>query len=528
MEDKTKQIDNITEEITELEPKSVVKKPKSTTNITFLNPFTNGQRIADTGAALVPDWWSKTRDKRLDQLAKSSDYYTIAIRNIEKKVFSVPPVVKLNDDERGESDEDKQLLKFYQAFIQKYWYENLSKIIYNTLVFDNGWFIELNSNSGGGSKSQIKPSVLSDGTEIPVAGWEVKDTLRCVRTGDDKYPVKYISVDNKEYKFHKTRILFGADMPSSDPAMYGVGFSSLSSVLQNLTQMKGFDDLVFDQVWSGDVGEIWFYWDKNLVKGTLDDILKVVSQKEADYNKASGTKTITIESDSEVPPKLENIPLRKLPEGFEKDKAVEQIMTLIAFSIGVDVREIYHVKGGGATKADAETQDKKANKKFVSWFLTTWENIINTNILPDWLIVNFDDIDEDDLKRKAEARKLLAETHKMEIENGTITTKIAIEQLFEQKHITEAQRDLLISDYEERQDLEAEQNKQPILGAVIPTPDRNQQTTEDRNTPQLQRQIKQAEPGVILTEADGFVITDGDIKKAVEEANGTKIGDLIN
>jgi hypothetical protein len=515
-----KQIADINTELAELNPRSVVKKPKNNTNVHFFDYWSNPKKINDTGVGLVPDWGHKDRDKRLDQLAKQSNYFMTAVNNVVKKVFSVPPIVKLNDDERGQSEEDKDLLKFYQEMIKIYWYDNLESIIYNTLIFDNGWFVELLSNSGGGSKNVLKPSTLMDGTEIPVAGWEVKDTLRCTRTGDTKYPVRYLSTDNKEYKFHKSRILFGANLPSSDPAMYRYGFSSLSIVLHNVMQMKGFDDLIFNQVWDGDIGQLWFLWEKEGDGDRLQKVQNTVKQKRENYEKATGVLSVMIESDAEEAPKLERIDLQKLPENFDKREAVELLVTLIAFAIGVDVREVYHVKGGGATKADAETQDKKANKKFISWFLTTWENIINTHILPTWLIVNFDDIDEDDLRRKAEARKLLSETHKFEIETGVMTVEVAIEQLFEQKHITETQRDLLISALEERRKTEQEEANKPILGAVLPTPDRRQDN--------IQRQIKEAEPGRILATADGFVITDGDIEKAIEEAEGTKIGQLIS
>jgi hypothetical protein len=484
------------------DPKSTIKKPKNNVgSFLFLNPYTNGLpsiTTPDTGAGLVDNYWTKNRDKQLDQLVKQSDYMFIALANVIYKVFSVPPIIKLEDADRGDSEEDKDLLKFYQTLLNDLWCSNVVQYLYSTLVYDNGFFIEILTNGGGSSSSQLTPSTLADGTEIPALSFKILDTLRCTRTGDDTYPVIYKSTDGKNYKFHHSRIIYGSDMTSPKPEMYGVGFSAVSRVLQNLTQAKASDDLLYSMLYDGDIGRIIQMWEKEGDKQSLvEDLSKLFelsTQKNKDYKKGIGTKTIIMGSDGTEPPQMLEILLQKLPDGFNKREMIEDIMTLIAFSIGVDVREIYHVKGGGATKADATIQDKKSTKKFISWFLTITENWINNHILPSWMKVNFDDIDEDNKRLKAEARKVLAETHKIELENGTITV-----------------------------------NNQIIPGISLNTPNNQPQGTNGNNQETgLFRSTKQAEPGEVLLASNGFVLTTGDIAKAKEEALGTKIGELLN
>ena len=132
------------------------------------------------------------------------------------------------------------------------------------------------------------------------------------------------------------------------------------------------------------------------------------------------------------PPQIEQVELQRLPEGYDKETAVRIFMALFASAVSFDIREIWPISGqAGATKADAEIQHIKMQRKFVLWFVKNMTMILDNCYVSMFGRIDFGYIDEVEAREGQEKRKFFGETIGIELANQTINVETAIKQYVE-------------------------------------------------------------------------------------------------
>lgn len=193
--------------------------------------------LADTGN-LSPYWWSWAREQYLATNWQKCPLFAGAVFNIGAKLSTIPPIIEPRDPSlKSERDRAE---KFAISLVEGSefgvgWLEFAMKWFQARWLSDNGAFAEI---LGRGPK---------DGPIIgPAVGLANMDSMCCWRTGHPEWPVVYKQeLTGKKYKLHRSRVIFGAQLPSTIDRMNGVGlswFSRCMGVTQSIV-----DDLTFKQ-----------------------------------------------------------------------------------------------------------------------------------------------------------------------------------------------------------------------------------------------------------------------------------------
>lgn len=368
----------------------------------------------------IPPWWSPARDFELRKFWKRCDYLAGAIYTMEARMSSITrrivPVDPSNRLHLMQADMMTQLLDDSPEYGEG-WTAFYSKFIEELITMDNGAFVEIIGD--GPSDGPIMGAPLS------IA---VLDSYRCQRTGNAKYPVIYTDEHGERHKLHRSRVMFSAQMPSPDATMLGVGFSSVSRVI-NVAQTM-LDVLIYKQERLGSRPHQAIL----LTSGGLDpdDVAlafeaaesQLDSQGLSRYSKIVLTGSSTIQ-DADI----KEVNLAELPEGFDEYNSIVLGMAAIALGFGVDARELFPAMGQGATRADAMLSHLKQRGKSPGQIIDLTEKLFNQKFLPPHLKMTFDFQDDAQDRQSAEIGKLRQEKWNYSVQNGSLTPRIIREQM---------------------------------------------------------------------------------------------------
>ena len=382
---------------------------------------------------IIPPYWSPQRDEALKRLARSNDYFSVAIFNAIMRFSPILPNVNALDN--GD-DVGMETATISQMLLQRNWIKIAQACLQDVNTTDNGMFIEV---LGGGSNPDgpLEPIQIPDTNIIlPATGLKHLDSTKCTRTGHDEFPVRYRHSDGKEYKLHHTRVIFESQLPSTDSEMNGVGFCAVSRLLSTLLQSTESERILTDMLYDGMVGEIVMAYGLSLEN--MHDAYQAATTQVVDPTLPRFRKSFYLEMDTDDW-RIERHPLRRLPEGWDKEEDVTRVMYLLAGAIGVDPRELWPSVRVGQTKSDAELQHAKARLKLGKWWCETMTAALNEKFVPVNACVEFELQDEYEKSQSRDSRQQLSTIHGTEIDSGVITVDVAREQMMNEGYITEAQ-----------------------------------------------------------------------------------------
>lgn len=385
--------------------------------------------LASAGMS-IPSWWSPARDKVLRNFWKKTDYLSGAVYAMESKMSTIPFRVIAKDPSNKDyvmQAEDITNTLYGSADFGQGWETCYGKAIQDLITQDNGMFLEI---IGEGD-----PAGPLTGAPVSVAHL---DSSRCQRTGNPTYPVIYHDVDGRMYKLHYTRVMYASLQTSPIAEMYGVGFSSVSrcaNVAQSL-----YDILIFKQEKMGSRPHR-----KILVtRGGLDpnDLQTAFAMAESEMdssNLSRYSKIVMTGSSSIADADVKEIDLSSLPDGFNEETSVNLGMATISLAFGVDARELWPATGGGATRADALLQHIKQRGKAPGHIIQITEQLFNMKFLPPHLMMVFDFQDDAQDRQVADTRKVRSDARTSDINNGSISVRIAREQMLSSGDIDRSQ-----------------------------------------------------------------------------------------
>lgn len=396
------------------------------------------------GASLIAPWWSKRRDMELYEFVPKVPHLIGSFYTLASKLSAVPfrieprdPAVKAHRDLaeqfQGVLEEESEFGQGWEGFMVPSLFDLWSQ--------DNGWFGEV---IGEGSK---------DGPiRGPAVGLAHLDSYRCQRTGNAEFPVVYTGMDGRPYKLHRSRVIYGSQMPSPREEMFGVGYcwaSRCLDVAQNLLDIMTFKQ---EKLGSRPARRLMIT-QGGLDPDTLQSAFKQAEETMTGQGLTRYSKNV-IAGDGMMPEaNVVSIDLAGLPDGFDEQQSVTLGMFTIALTGAVPPRWLWPASETGATKADAMYQHVAgltggpgATLKLIATALGGSERgKLSTagKFLPPTLKMVFDFQDDEEDRTQAEIRRTRAEQREKDLADEVITIRVAREQAVESGDITQAQFEMM-------------------------------------------------------------------------------------
>lgn len=391
---------------------------------------------------IIPGWWSKARDRRLRDFAPSSDHFQGAMWMIGAKLANVPFTIQPRD---RSIKTHQRLADQYQVIAQnglqlwQGWSEFWTLFFTDLWTTDNGAFGEV--LGGGRPGGQLKP---------PVIGLNHLDSLRCQRTSNPEYPVKYYDVDGKIYRFHHTRIIFKSQQPSTDAQMYRVGHCWLSRAINNVQQLVDQDVYFQEALGSRPMRQLLL--GRGISTKELMDAVSMSEEGMDNQGLRRYAKTAFVGDPNNTDIGIDSIPFSFLPEGYNKQQQTSIAMFVIALAGGFPPRWLWPATAAGATKADAMFQHISGVGGGAQWHLDMMQNLLSYSsvagnvpamlppkFLPKELKIVFDFQDDVEDLQQAEIQKIRAETRKIDLETTVDTIRVSREKALVAGDLSQAQ-----------------------------------------------------------------------------------------
>jgi hypothetical protein len=381
----------------------------------------------------IPGWWSTSRDNRLRTFYKDSDHLSGTVFTF-RSMMTATPFKILPRDNTVKSHAAQA--KIYDTIIKN---NTHSRSNVSTQSWESGYgpFIEDVLTQDNGGFFAIEGPGRPDGplTGTPTALIHL-DSFRCQRTGSREYPVLYTDLDGRRFKLHNSRVIVYSSMSSSIAELYGIGFCAVSRCIH--TAQSLIDDLNYKEEKMGSRPKRGLM----VVEGASQKAVKTIES--AMMMADEGMDNRGLARYAPIPliglrtgQSLSLFDLASVPDGFDYLQDVQLGMSLMALAFGVDVRQLAFAIGvAGQTKADAEIQHIKMEGKGPGEIFQVTKQQLEQKFLPPYLKIEFDRQDDFKDQLAAQIKNERSERHERDVNTGTVSIRVAREQMVEDGDLT--------------------------------------------------------------------------------------------
>ena len=408
--------------------------------------FSARERVVFEGDR-VPPWWTPWRDRFLWEIMIGSDVLASAIFSTSARLSSVPinvvPVDRTNKAHRRMANWSDMLLKHH-------WLKIAFQAAVDWQTQDNGCFVEI--MGAGDPGGPIEPTKIPGTQDFVFAtGLRILDAQMCQRTGDETYPVLYryrpVGGVEKLYKFHQSRIVAVAQMPSTRSTMNGVGLSGASRCIRAISQLD--DVALLEQEIMGSRPASQLIFSRGVSAEAIKDAFTKADERAveegrlayADRKRTARSVFVSVEgpSDQVKASSIEMLDLKRLPENYDPKVNMEIAINVVAMALGFDPREIWPGTATGATRADAEVQQQKSVVKTPGIWMNTWSVELGQKWCAWPTVISFDAQDSAQDSLRADIHQKHAVTIAQYLSAGAIDVQTAWEMMLEDGDISEEQ-----------------------------------------------------------------------------------------
>lgn len=395
--------------------------------------FTLDRILTEIGSyqEMIPRWWSSRRDKKLRELAFGNDYTQLAINTAVLKLSGIPLTVQAKN---MNVSAHQRLADEFDEMLQAILPDLLPRYIQDLLTQDNGAFAVVMDE-----QRDARQPVIGMPTGIMHL-----DAAYCHRTGHAEYPIRYSHRENDGtehwYPIHHSRLIEMVELRSSERDMYGVGRCFMSRVIQTARTLLDMVTLEQETIGSRPATEI--------IHGEGFDSPEILKKAFREATLAGDNAGLSIHGGriymtSEIGSKVNRIPLRTYPDGFNKERDLTLGMYVIASAMGMDARELWPATASGATKADASIQHMKTQAKLPAWWIRNLTMELESKFLPSSLRIVSDYTDDEQDERRAAISRARASRRSADMTSAITDKRAEREMMLEDGELTQAQFDRL-------------------------------------------------------------------------------------
>jgi hypothetical protein len=312
-------------------------------------------------------------------------------------------------------------------------------VIQDLLTCDNGVFIRIRHAddetqliktkafqvAGAVEQTFDEVKVTSSSPGSKVAGLYHLDSLRCTRTGNLMYPVRYQPVRGAPQLLRWDQVLVYADQPSPRAELYGIGMCAASRAYKTIANLAAMRQMLYEFIAGKGATKVSFV--QGIGQQTLENVLKAGEQNAQAKGLVYFLGTILGAIPSDTPLSLTEVLLKQLPAGFDMKQVLDDAYLVYANCIGIPVQDIQPLSGQGfGTGTQTVILQEQATGIGIAAFLKWWEQTVSDRILPATTELSFDnEHDVRDQQARAQAKLTRAQERAARITSGEISPPIA-------------------------------------------------------------------------------------------------------
>lgn len=387
----------------------------------------------------LPPYWSWWRDVALAATPHKEDMWAGAVSKVVTKFAAHSYTIKDADDSTRKVSASQQLLK--RADGGQGWIIFAEKIIQDLACTDNGVFIRIRRADDETQTIKLKSTmsypglpgqqfdeatVTNSAPASKIVGLYHLDSLRCMRTGNLMYPVRYQPVMGPPQLLRWDQVLTYADQPSSRAELMGVGFCAASRCYKTIAKLAALEQMVYEFLTGTGANKVVFL--QGIGEPTLQGILKAGEANAQAKGLLYYLGTVLGAIPGDTPISSVEVVLKQLAAGFVPKDERDQGVLIYSNNLGIPQQDLQALSGqalgtGTQTLVLAEAaQGMGMLPAFLKW----WEQTVSDRVLPATTELTFDnEHDVRDQKARAEARQLRGADRVARIQSGEISPAVA-------------------------------------------------------------------------------------------------------
>lgn len=275
------------------------------------------------------------------------------------------------------------------------WGQLIAHVVLDILRYDVGAFIEV--IGAGDSYGELTGAIT---------GLAHLDPLRCMPTGDPRYPCIYYDRYGGIHVMHFTRVIMIQDMNDGDEMRPGYGLSALSRFIAIAAREMWISRYVTSYLDDEPTPGLDIIG--GIIKGEFERVeQQFKSQQSMDTRPLWGKRMRYYTADPAIMPKIESVQFQTAPEKFSLRDYTDINIDMLAMAMGVDRQDLAQLMGGGAVGSEAQSiiLHLKSKANMVGFLITELERRFN-DLLPDGYTFGFKYRDEQEAKQEAEKANL--------------------------------------------------------------------------------------------------------------------------
>jgi hypothetical protein len=385
----------------------------------------------------LPRYWTWRRDVVLQATIHKEDMWAAAVARTATKFAAHSFTIRDSKDSKLRVKNSQQLMT--RANGGQGWVPFAEPLMQDYLTTDNGVFIRIRHADDetqsiktkafqvAGAVEQtfdeVKITNSSPGSKI--VGLYHLDSLRCMRTGNLMYPVRYQPVLGAPQLLRWDQVLFFADQPSPRAELYGIGFCAASRAYKTIANLAALRQMLYEFVAGKGATKVSFV--QGIGQQTLENVLKAGEANAQAKGLVYFLGTILGAIPSDTPLSLTEVLLKQLPSGFDMKQVLDDAYLLYANAIGIPVQDIQPLSGQGlGTGTQSVVLQEQSTGIGLAAFLKWWEQTVSDRILPATTELSFDnEHDVRDQQARAQAKLTRAQERAARITSGEISPPIA-------------------------------------------------------------------------------------------------------
>jgi len=233
----------------------------------------------------LPQYWSPRRDWVLANSPHKEDMWAAAVTIACTKFASHGYTIKDSKDSSRRVTASMEL--FRRANGGEGWVLFAMKIMRDLLTTDNGVFVRIKRQGEETQKIRVKAQATISGAQTgafseaavttapsgaKIDGLYHLDSLRCIRTGNLAYPLRYMTVKGEQQIFRWDQVLMYADQPSPRAELFGVGNCPAGRSYKTISAVAAMTQLMYENLTGGGANKLVFL--QGINDPTLQAILK--------------------------------------------------------------------------------------------------------------------------------------------------------------------------------------------------------------------------------------------------------------
>ena len=395
--------------------------------------------IAQSTYTDLPPYWSPRRDWVLSNTTKKEDMWAAAVSIAATRFAAHGYTIRDSQDSARRVAVSQELMK--RANGGEGWVPFALKMMRDLLTTDNGVFIRIRREGDEVQSIKLKETKYVQGTPMggfaeatvtiskpggKIVGLYHMDSLRCIRTGNLAYPLRYMPLTGGQQIYRWDQVLMYADQPSPRAELFGVGECAAGRAYKTIAKLAAMEQLVYENLTGGGANKLVF------LQGIQDATLRGILQSGQADAQARGLVyylgTILGAIPSDTPITSVEVVLKELLNSFVPKDERDNAYLIYANNIGVPVQSIQPLSGQGLGTGTQTTvlEDAAKGQGAMPAFIKWWEQTVSDRVLPKTTELQFED--ENDLrdqKMTAEVKKLRADTRAVQINDGEISPAMA-------------------------------------------------------------------------------------------------------